>query len=588
MTSRGLVTNSRYSTTDRVSDSNAATRGFSAHLQSDCGGSRSVYRLLRGRREGIILACWTNGEGNMRVIDRDEARKLKAHLDDAVATLGVAMRERFAPGLAAELGRTWFKRVRPAQGNFAEYDFASYADCLLGDKERTRDHRELFRRIANRPWAAYGHALETAKRARNTISHPDRPFTQLSAAQLLDDLAGIAVALDLSPAHQLVDRAHAIRVGDLAKLGPHLEDGEARLADLEAAIERQNEEKAALAERARNAEERRAKSSEALTLEIERRQRESELRRQAEERLTSVAHDRAERARLERDSELHRRAAEDAQARADAAESMSRAARADRDELERQFQASQQRMAELEKQARVLSAQIVPPPATGASIDLDELRRMMDTAIQDSGGRDSAADVDDPDLAAADGTMRVATLTRPPDSTALSMAFHSVLPGEKWPYGAGEFSYSLRPSAGDIYEYETDTWLSDVIGKKKARKVFDRLAAHRPEGGTIRVDSDGDVSTQRKTGGGRFYLGRVTAEEWFPDVIDDDSTEPTENQPSSQPPAATRPLRTAGGPAAHSVDLARSGPTEPVSSATPCAPRPATSTNTRPTPGSPT
>jgi hypothetical protein len=93
--------------------------------------------------------------------------------------------------------------------------------------------------------------------------------------------------------------------------------------------------------------------------------------------------------------------------------------------------------------------------------------------------------------------MRVAALSRRPNSTAFPMALHSVRLGQRWPYGAGELSYSLGPSAGDIYEYQTDTWLSDVIGNKKARKICDRLAEHRPEGGTIRVDSDGDVSTQR-------------------------------------------------------------------------------------------
>lgn len=116
------------------------------------------------------------------------------------------------------------------------------------------------------------------------------------------------------------------------------------------------------------------------------------------------------------------------------------------------------------------------------------------------------------------GRVKAARRRRP--RTDVGPAAHSVAPGEEWPYGAGEHRYSLRPSTQDIYHYETDTWLSDVIGRKKTKKVVARLAKRRPEGGTIRVDSDDDVSTQRKAGGGRYYLGRVISDEWFPDTIE--------------------------------------------------------------------
>lgn len=93
-------------------------------------------------------------------------------------------------------------------------------------------------------------------------------------------------------------------------------------------------------------------------------------------------------------------------------------------------------------------------------------------------------------------------------------------PGAKWPFAAGDCAYSLRARDEDVREYETGRLLSEVIGAKKASKVARRLLRHRPEGGMIRVDTDGDVSTQRKSGGGRFYLGRVSADEWFAGVID--------------------------------------------------------------------
>ena len=480
----------------------------------------------------------------------NEARVLKAHLDDAVAALGLAMHERFAPGLSAELGRTWFKRVRPSQGAFAEFDFSSYADCLLGDNERTREHRDLFRRVAGKPWSEYGTTLESAKRARNAISHPNRRFTRGWAAQLLDDLAAFAHALDLGPAPDLVQRAQAARTGDLVDRGiPHLEGRRAAVVDLATEIERFEEQKAALAEELRAAEARESETVKALAAEREEREREQELRRRAEERLALSRGDQSERERLERETARHQRTAEEARSRAAVAKRDAASAQAARDELERRFQASQAQLSELQEQSRQLTAEVAPAEEP-TTVDLEELRRLIESRLgRPEGAQAQPEAVGYSEVTRVDGaSSRRAPARRELDPDAL--AYHSVLPGEKWPYGAGEHSYSLRPSTQDIYHYDTDTWLSDVIGKKKTKKVFARLAEHRPEGGTIRVDSDGDVSTQRKAGGGRFYLGRVTTDEWFPDVIEDESVDPSSRR-AGVPGAPA--LRTDVGPAVHSV-----------------------------------
>ncbi|MEP6815903.1 MAG: hypothetical protein ABI873_10170 [Marmoricola sp.] len=187
---------------------------------------------------------------------RVEQRALKAQLDDAVATLGISIRDHFAPELAAELGRTRYKEVRPAQGHFAEYDFASHADCLIGDNERTRSHRDLFRRIAAQRWTDYGDALLAAKRARNTIIHPGRLFDRRSAAQLIEPLAAVSTALKLSSGPQLAEQVEAIRSGHFASTSRPTEEDVTRAQVLAVELDREKEAKAATAEAARPADER--------------------------------------------------------------------------------------------------------------------------------------------------------------------------------------------------------------------------------------------------------------------------------------------------------------------------------------------
>jgi hypothetical protein len=92
-------------------------------------------------------------------------------------------------------------------------------------------------------------------------------------------------------------------------------------------------------------------------------------------------------------------------------------------------------------------------------------------------------------------------------------------PGEPWPYRAGAHWYSIRPSIQDIEEHRTGKLLSEVIGRKRASAVVTALLEHRPEGGIIAVDSDGDVSTQRRSHEARFYLGRVSTRDWFDGVM---------------------------------------------------------------------
>lgn len=85
----------------------------------------------------------------------------------------------------------------------------------------------------------------------------------------------------------------------------------------------------------------------------------------------------------------------------------------------------------------------------------------------------------------------------------------------------GDHAYSLKAGVKNVREYaEPRRLVSEVVGAKKAKKVARRLLRHRPEGGMIRVDTDGDVSTQPKSGGGRFYLGGVSREELFGGVIE--------------------------------------------------------------------
>jgi hypothetical protein len=486
----------------------------------------------------------------MVLSDLDEARELSGHLDAAMFALSASMRERFAPILTDSLGRTWCKRVSAANGAFAEYDFASYADCLLGSTERTRPHRDIFRSAAGKPWAAYGHLLETAKRARNAVAHPSRPFDRRSTARLLDDFATLAEALELSTAAELRASATAVRAGDYSRAAREATTDPTEVLRLSAELEQAREEKAALAEEVRAASERVAQQDAALAAEKEAREIQSALRRQAEDALTATAHVRAEREFLEAEAERHRQEARGAQHRAEIAVQASRKAQEERNELARQMEASQKRIAGLEQQGRALAEQVAPPESTAHSTpDLDALEERVEVV------RRQAQELRQFVARAATGANDIASSPSRVDSTSFTgPAAHDVRPGQPWPYGAGEYSYSLRPTAEDVYEYETSTWLSDLIGKDKARKVFKRLAKNRPEGGTIRVDSDGDVSTQRKSGGGRFYLGRVADHEWFPNVIDfgAPSTEPLE-QPAVARASARTPAMTVTGPAAHDV-----------------------------------
>lgn len=106
-----------------------------------------------------------------------------------------------------------------------------------------------------------------------------------------------------------------------------------------------------------------------------------------------------------------------------------------------------------------------------------------------------------------------------PPSAPGTLARHDVAPGAKWPHGPGPHTYTLVAQRRDVRDRATVRWLSEVIGDEEAGQVADRLLAHRPEGGVIRVDGHGDVTTQRRNGGGRFYLGRVGAAEWFPEFV---------------------------------------------------------------------
>src|SRR3954454_17716381 len=492
-------------------------------------------------------------QGGEAMSEPEEARETKLHLDDAVTLLGASMWERFNPGLAAELGPTWYKCARPAQGAFARYDFASYADCLLGNTERTRAHRALFRKVAGCPWPTYGPALEAAKRARNVIIHPDRTFDRRTAAPLLDDLARIALVLELNVAQELVERAQAVRSGDYSKGLNSREAATAQVDKLAAQLERAQEETASLAERLREADGLLAEKAATVARETEKEQRETELRRQAEEALASAAHAHAERERLERELVVHRGAVEEAGKRAETAEQVSAAAQSERDALDRQMGASQIRIRELEEEARTLAVGIAHSYADEVTVDLHDSQHMSDAAIARVTAGDSAPEPSgNPEAPRANAPIDNQSRLHGSTSTAASTAFFSVRPGQKWPYGTGEYSYSLRPWAEDVYEYETDTWLSDVVGKKKARKVVERLSQYRPEGGTIRVDSDGDVSTHRKSGGGRFYLGRVSPKEWFPDVIRAATSAPAPTAPEVRR-IASSPPRTDVGPASHSV-----------------------------------
>lgn len=459
--------------------------------------------------------------GESVVAVSEGTRRLKAALDDAVWTLGIAMRERFEPSIAAQLGKTWFKVVQPSQGSFARDDFASYADCLLGANERTAVHRQLFRDVAGQPWSTYGTALKRAKKARNAIAHADTRPTRRSASELVGELVTVAECLSLNCVEALVAVDIAIQAGEV-EANPvaqtvdesELEVLRAKLSDLETV-------QASIGDRAREADEQIKSRDDALIDAEERLEREKRQTRDLEARLASRDRDDADRAALESQIREQGRLVFEAQARADGAEAEVALARQERDHIAQSEAAAQRELNELRARAEFLPAAPLSEtqPANTPSPDIDTASRSSEAS-------------DPPEARPIESVQNsldeiLRLIERRNQALAAAGSAQGDVadfpePGEAWPYPRGTEIWTLSTSRQSLVRLGDGLDAGDLWPTEVAEAAVAQFLSLRPRGGRVWMDDDGDAATYLD--GHLIYLGRIT------DFFEDDA-EPSVGTP---------------------------------------------------------
>jgi hypothetical protein len=68
----------------------------------------------------------------------------------------------------------------------------------------------------------------------------------------------------------------------------------------------------------------------------------------------------------------------------------------------------------------------------------------------------------------------------------------------------------------DVLDRSAGLFLSQIIGQAKAARVNARLRKGRPDGGRIRIVTDGTVVSRRDAQSAWFVVGHVAPDEWFP------------------------------------------------------------------------
>ena len=120
----------------------------------------------------------------------------------------------------------------------------------------------------------------------------------------------------------------------------------------------------------------------------------------------------------------------------------------------------------------------------------------------------------------AEGSAQEATL----DSLLAQLAPEEPAPfpgvGEPWPYVVGQERWALSKAYRRMIR-EDRVPLADIVGEVRAKRLVDDFLSIRPDGGTVRVDDDGDAVTWKN--GGWVYLGRLPDDE---DVEDADPFAP--------------------------------------------------------------
>ncbi len=88
--------------------------------------------------------------------------------------------------------------------------------------------------------------------------------------------------------------------------------------------------------------------------------------------------------------------------------------------------------------------------------------------------------------------------------------------GQLWPSPVGGKSFSLLLRMDDVLDRSSGLFLSQVIGAERATQVVRRLRQVRPDGGRLRLASDGVLVSRMPDSDHHFVVGQVGPDEWFP------------------------------------------------------------------------